>query len=85
MLSGLNSTGHEVGGSLGIAALTTVAAQAMAGGASGPHALAEALADAYIVGAGIAGAGLLLALILLPAARRFLPRLREAPAAVSIH
>jgi EmrB/QacA subfamily drug resistance transporter len=85
MLSGLNTTGHEVGGSLGIAALTTVATRAMAGGASGPDALAGALGDAYLVGAGIAGAGLLLALILLPAAGRFLSRLREAPAAVSIH
>lgn len=87
MLSGLNSTGHEVGGSLGIAALTTIAAQAIGGGGAptGPDALAGGLGDGFLAAAGIAGAGAILALILLPAARRFLPRLREAPAAVSIH
>jgi EmrB/QacA subfamily drug resistance transporter len=84
MLSGLNTTGHEVGGSLGIAALTTIATQAI-GGAAGPGALANGLGDAFLAGAGIAAAGMLLALVLLPAARRFLPRLREAPASVSIH
>ncbi len=86
MLSGLNNTGHEVGGSLGIAALTTIATGAIGGSATaGPAALASGLGDAFLAGAGIAGAGALLALILLPPANRFLPRLREAPATVSIH
>src|SRR5215218_6103979 len=87
MLSGLNTTGHEVGGSLGVAALTTIAAGAIDAGAGAPRhdALAAGLGDAFLAAAGIAGAGLLLALLLLPAAGRFLPRLRQAPAAVSIH
>jgi hypothetical protein len=86
MLSGVNSTGHEVGGSLGIAALTTIATGAIgSGGAAGSEALASGLGDAFLAAAGIAGAGMLLALLLLPAASRFLPRMREAPAAVSIH
>ncbi|HKH13352.1 MAG TPA: MFS transporter [Solirubrobacterales bacterium] len=86
MLSGVNSTGHEVGGSLGIAALTTIATGAIgSGGAAGSEALASGLGDAFLAAAGIAGAGMLLALLLLPAASRFLPRMREAPATVSIH
>jgi len=86
MLSGVNSTGHEAGGSLGIAALTTIATGAIgSGGAAGSEALASGLGDAFLAAAGIAGAGMLLALLLLPAASRFLPRMREAPAAVSIH
>lgn len=39
----------------------------------------------FLVAAGIAGAGLVLALLVLPAAGRFLPRLREAPQAVTMH
>jgi hypothetical protein len=87
MLSGVNTTGHEIGGSLGIAALTTIATRAIEGGgaAAGADALARGLGDAYMAAAGIAGAGMLLALVLLPAARRFLPRLQDAPATVSIH
>ena len=86
MLSGLNSTGHEVGGSLGIAALATIATGAIeSGAATGTDALAGGLGDAFLAAAGIAAAGLLLAVVVLPAASRFLPRLREAPATVSIH
>jgi EmrB/QacA subfamily drug resistance transporter len=77
MLSGLNTTGHEVGGALGVAAFTTVAA---AGGS-----LADGLADAYLTAAGIAAAGLVVALVALPGAGRFLPRLRESPQPVTIH
>jgi EmrB/QacA subfamily drug resistance transporter len=87
MLSGLNTTGHEVGGAFGVAVLTTIVTQAIdtAGAAPNPDALAAGLGDAFLASAGIAGAGLLLALALLPAASRFLPRLREAPESVSIH
>ena len=72
MLSGLNSTGHEVGGALGIAALTTVAAS-------------NTIGDAFLVAAGIAAAGVVLAAVALPGARRFLPQLRESGHTVSIH
>jgi EmrB/QacA subfamily drug resistance transporter len=86
MLSGLNTTGHEVGGSLGIAALTTIVTRSIeGGGGTGLDALASGLGDAFLAAAAIGGVGALLAVVLLPAAGRFLPRLREAPAAVSIH
>jgi EmrB/QacA subfamily drug resistance transporter len=85
MLSGLNTTGHEVGGALGVAALTTIAAGAIGGGLPGGEALATGLGDAFLAGAGIAGAGLVLALAVLPRAGAFLPKLRAAPAHVSMH
>lgn len=84
MLSGLNTTGHEIGGSLGVAALTTVAIGTI-DAAPGRSELASGLGDAFLAAAALAGVGLVLALVLLPAASRFLPRLREAPEAVSIH
>jgi EmrB/QacA subfamily drug resistance transporter len=77
MLSGLNTTGHEIGGAFGVAALSTIAAQ----GAG----LAGGLADGYLAAAGIAGAGLIVALVVLPGAGSFLPRMREGPQPVSIH
>jgi EmrB/QacA subfamily drug resistance transporter len=77
MLSGLNTTGHEVGGSFGIAVLTSVVS-----GASAP---AAGIADAFLVAGALAAAGSLVALILLPAARSFLPKLRLAPSPTSIH
>jgi predicted MFS family arabinose efflux permease len=76
MLSGLNNTGHEVGGALGLATLATIAA-----GSAGT----TGLSNAFTVAAGIAGAGLVLAVLVLPEANRFLPLLRESPAPVSIH
>ena len=78
MLSGLNTTGHEVGGSIGVAALATLAAGT--GGTAG----AAALGDAFVTAAAIAGAGGLAALAVLPAASTFLPRLRLAPR-VAVH
>ena len=72
MLSGLNTTGHEVGGSLGIAVLATIAT-----GAGG-------IGDAFLVAAVIAGAASLAALVILPAARHFLPALALAPR-VAVH
>src|SRR5690349_13975435 len=54
MLSGLNTTGHEIGGSLGIAILATIAA-----GAAGPTAaagLADGIGHAFLAAAIIAGA-----------------------------
>jgi EmrB/QacA subfamily drug resistance transporter len=85
MLSGLNTTGHEVGGAMGVAALTTIASRAIDAGAPDRAALAAGLGDAFLAAAGIAGVGLLVALVVLPAANRFLPRLRAAPRPVTIH
>jgi EmrB/QacA subfamily drug resistance transporter len=82
MLSGLNTTGHEIGGSLGIAILATIAA-----GAAGPTAaagLADGISDAFLAAAIIAGAASAAALVILPSARAFLPTLALAPR-VAIH
>src|SRR3954462_10731153 len=77
MLSGLNTTGHEIGGSLGIAVLVTIATGAV-GGTHGPEA-ASGLGDAFLAAGVTAGVAGLLALVILPSARTFLPKLRLAP------
>jgi hypothetical protein len=82
MLSGLNTTGHEIGGSLGIAVLATVAA-----GAAGPTAaagLADGIGDAFLVAAIIAGVASAAAVVILPSARTFLPKLAHAPR-IAVH
>src|SRR5205085_2107000 len=73
MLSGLNSTGHELGGTLGIAIFSTVAA-AGSGAIVGPQA-ASGIAEAFIVAAVVATLGSVTALAVLPRARHFLPKL----------
>ena len=78
MLSGLNTTGHEIGGSIGIAALATIAA-AGAGTAG-----AAAIGDAFLAATAIAGGAGLATLVALPSAAAFLPKLRLAPR-VAVH
>jgi EmrB/QacA subfamily drug resistance transporter len=78
MLSGLNTTGHELGGSIGIAALATIAA-----GSAG-HDLAGGISDAFVVAGIVGAAASLMAVIVLPSAATFLPKLRLAPP-VAIH
>lgn len=86
MLSGLNNTGHEIGGAFGLAALTTIASQGIAPtGRAGAGAIASGLSHAYLAAAAVAGAGLVVALLVLPAASPFLVRLRESPAPVTMH
>jgi EmrB/QacA subfamily drug resistance transporter len=82
MLSGLNTTGHEIGGSLGVAILATIAA-----GSVGPTAaagLADGIGDAFLVAAVIAAVTSAVALVVLPSARTFLPKLANAPR-VAVH
>ena len=82
MLSGLNTTGHEIGGSLGVALLATVA-----GGATAPAAaadLADGIGNAFLVAGVIAAAASVVALVVLPSARTFLPKLAHAPR-VAVH
>jgi EmrB/QacA subfamily drug resistance transporter len=82
MLSGLNTTGHEIGGSLGIAILATIAV-----GAAGPTAgaaLADGIGDAFLAAAVIAAAASAAALVILPSARTFLPKLALSPR-VAVH
>jgi hypothetical protein len=78
MLSGLNTTGHEIGGSLGIAVLVPIATAA-GNGAS------EGIGDAFLVAAGIAAAASVVALTVLPSARAFLPKLELSPSTMPIH
>jgi hypothetical protein len=87
MLSGLNTTGHEIGGSIGVAVLATIATAAT-GGAHAPGAAVEfagGIGNAFTAAAGLAIAASLVALIVLPSARAFLPRLRLAPSSMPIH
>jgi EmrB/QacA subfamily drug resistance transporter len=82
MLSGLNTTGHEIGGSLGIAVLATIAA-----GTAGPTpaaGMANGIGDAFLAAAIIAAVAGAAALVLLPSARTFLPKLALAPR-IAVH
>lgn len=82
MISGLSSTGHEIGGTLGIAIFSTIAAGS--GAMLGAHA-AAGIADAFLVAAGVATLAGLVALAVLPRARHFLPKLRLSPQSMPIH
>ena len=79
MLSGLNTTGHEIGGSLGIAILATIATSTL-----GPGAAASGIGDAYLAAAGIAAVASAAALVILPSAKTFLPKLALTPH-VAVH
>jgi EmrB/QacA subfamily drug resistance transporter len=75
MLSGLNTTGHELGGSLGVAVLVTIASSGVVGRGD----IAAGLGDAFLAAGALAAVASVLALVVLPSARSFLPRLRLAP------
>jgi len=83
MLSGLNSTGHEIGGTLGIAIFSTIAAGA-SGAILGPHA-ASGIGHAFLVATLVATLGSLVAIAVLPRAKHFLPKLQLNPQAMPIH
>jgi EmrB/QacA subfamily drug resistance transporter len=84
MLSGLNTTGHEIGGTIGIAILVTVAMGVGGSATSSATKLASGISDAFLAAGAIAGAASLIALLILPGAASFLPKLRLAPR-VAIH
>jgi hypothetical protein len=77
MLSGLNTTGHDIGGTIGIAVLATVATAT-------PSSLIPGIGDAFLVIAATSAAAGIIALIVLPSAAVFLPKLRLAPR-IAIH
>src|SRR5439155_12842920 len=81
MLSGLNTTGHEVGGSLGIAVLVSVATGSTV---ATPAAVANGIGNAFMVASIIATVGGIVGPLLLPKNETFLPKLKAAPA-ISIH
>src|SRR5689334_5568714 len=82
MISGLNSTGHEIGGTLGIAVFSTIAADS--GAILGQHA-AAGISDAFLAGALLATLASIVAYAVLPHARNFLPKLDLNPNAMPIH
>jgi EmrB/QacA subfamily drug resistance transporter len=82
MISGVNATGHEIGGTLGIAIFSTIAAGS--GMLAGPQA-ASGISHAFIAAAVLASLAGLIALVILPKARHFMPRLRLNPSAMPIH
>jgi MFS family permease len=83
MLSGLNSTGHEIGGTLGIAIFSTIAAGAT-GAVGGAHA-ASGISHAFVAAGIVTGLASLIALAVLPHAREFVPKLRLNPTAMPVH
>ena len=82
MISGLNSTGHEIGGTLGIAVLATIAAGG--GAVAGPE-TASGIAHAFVAAGVLAGVAGLIALALLPRARHFVPKMQLSPSVMPSH
>ena len=82
MISGLNSTGHEIGGTVGIAIFATIAAGS--GAIAGPHA-ASGIAHAFMAAGLLASVASLVALAALPRARHFVPKMRLNPTAMPTH
>jgi hypothetical protein len=83
MISGLNSTGHEIGGTLGIAIFSTIAAGS-SGAIVGPQA-ASGIGDAFLIAALVASLASVVALAVLPRAQHFLAKLRLSPHAMPVH
>ena len=83
MISGLNSTGHEIGGTIGIAVFSTIAAGAS--GALGAAYAASAISHAFVAAGILTSLASLVAFALLPHARDFVPKLRLNPIAMPAH
>jgi hypothetical protein len=84
MISGTSATGHEIGGTLGIAIYASIATAASGGIFVGPSA-AAGIAHAFLIAAHAAFGASIAAVVLLPAAKTFLPKLRLNPQAVAAH
>jgi EmrB/QacA subfamily drug resistance transporter len=83
MISGLNSTGHEIGGTLGIAIFSTIAAGA-GGAIVGPQA-ASGIGNAFLIAALVASLASVMALAILPRAQDFLAKLQLNPQTMPVH
>lgn len=84
MLSGTSATGHELGGTLGIAVYASIAASAAGHVFAGPAA-ASGVAHAFLIAGFAAAATSVAAAVLLPAADTFLHRLRLNPQPLAAH
>lgn len=82
MISGLNSTGHEIGGTLGIAILATIAAGG--GAVAGPQA-ASGIAHAFVAAGLLVSLAGVVAFTLLPRARHFVPKMQLSPSTMPTH
>ena len=83
MISGLNSTGHEIGGTIGIAVFSTIAAAGT--GALGGAQAATGISHAFMAAGLLATLASLVAFIVLPHARDFVPKLRLNPSPLPVH
>jgi EmrB/QacA subfamily drug resistance transporter len=83
MISGLNSTGHEIGGTIGIAVFSTIAAGAS--GALGAAHAASAVSHAFVAAGILTSLASLVAFAVLPHARDFVPKLHLNPVAMPAH
>jgi EmrB/QacA subfamily drug resistance transporter len=84
MLSGTSATGHELGGTLGIAIYASIAASAAGHVFAGPAA-ATGIAHAFLIATFAAAAASIAAGVLLPTAETFLHRLRHNPQPIAAH
>ena len=84
MISGASATGHELGGTLGIAIYASIATAASGGIFVGPAA-AAGIAHAFLIAAHVALGTAAATVVLLPAAKTFLPKLRLNPQAIAAH
>jgi EmrB/QacA subfamily drug resistance transporter len=82
MISGLSSTGHEIGGTIGIAVFSTIAAGS--GALGGVHA-AAAISHAFVAAGLLASLASIASFFVLPHAKQFLPKLRLNPSAMPVH
>ena len=84
MISGTSATGHEIGGTLGIAIYASIATAASGGVFADPHA-AAGIAHAFSIASYVALITSVAAIVVLPAAKTFLPKLRLNPQAIAAH
>jgi MFS family permease len=84
MISGVSATGHEIGGTLGIAIYASIATAASGGIFVGPAA-AAGIAHAFLIAACVALIAGVAAIVVLPAAKTFLPKLRLNPQPIGAH
>jgi EmrB/QacA subfamily drug resistance transporter len=84
MVSGASATSHEIGGTLGIAIYASIATAASGGIFVGPAA-AAGIAHAFSIGSFVALGTSAATIVLLPAAKTFLPKLRLNPQAMVAH